>query len=336
MQQSYDEDMLNEINQNVDLVEYVGTQMELQKQGGEYFAHCPMHVDQTASLSVNPETNMYYCFSCGRGGGIIGFLMDYEGLRFDQAVEKAAKLANVDLSTMCTSETIQFLKKLKAWSRNKKEPFQHRILPESEYEKYTKNTVQEWLDEGITQDAIDRFNIRIDDYNNRIVYPVRDIDGRLINVKARTRYKNYKALHIPKYINYFQVGVMDYFQSLDMALPQIREKNEVIIFESIKSSMKAFDWGFDNCVSAEKHTLTDEQITLLVKLKTNVVFAYDSDVNYWQKDVRANLNKLRRFTNVYILEDRKGLLGGANAKNSPADCGKETFLRLLESRRKVV
>lgn len=332
----YDEDMLNEINQNVDLVEYVGQQMELRKQGGDYFAHCPMHVDQTASLSLNKESNMYYCFSCGRGGGIIGWLMDYEGLRFDQAVEKAAKLANVDLSKMCTSETIQFLKKLKAWSRNKREPFQHKILPESEYEQYQKLPVQEWLDEGISQATLDRFDIRVDDFHNRIVYPVRDIDGHLINVKARTRYQNYKALRIPKYINYFQVGVMDYFQSLDMALPKIREKNEVIIFESIKSTMKAYDWGYDNCVSAEKHTLTNEQITLLVKLKTNVVFAYDSDVSYWSKDVRTNLNKLRRFTNVFILEDREKLLGGVEAKNSPADCGRDIFERLLANRRKVI
>ena len=56
---------------------------------------------------------MYYCFSCGRGGGIIQYLQEYEGLSFDNAVEKACKLANTDISTMCYSPTVKLLKKIK-------------------------------------------------------------------------------------------------------------------------------------------------------------------------------------------------------------------------------
>ena len=100
--------------------------------------------------------------------------------------------------------------------------------------------------------------------------------------------------------------------------------------------MKMYGWGYKNCVSAEKHTLTKEQESLLVKLKTNIVFAYDSDINYKQKDVRKTLEKLKRITNVYIIEDRHKLLGGTEAKNSPADCGKEIWDELYEMRKKIV
>lgn len=328
--------MLDKINQGVNLLDYVGQQIQLKKQGNNFFGHCPLHTDLTPSFSINPDENYYYCFSCGNGGGIISYLIHYEGRRFDEAVEKAARLADVDLSKMCQSDTIRFLKQIKAWSVRKREPYEHKIIPESDFEKFKREPVQEWLDEGIEQSIMDAFDIRIDDDANRIVYPVRDIKGNLINIKGRTRYTNYKDLRIPKYINYYSIGVMDYFQSLDISLPFIKERGEIIIFESIKSTMKAFGWGYKNCVSAEKHTLTPEQISLLVWLHVNVVFAYDSDISYWQSDVRKDISKIKQFTNVYIIEDNDRLLGGSKAKNSPADCGRETWETLYTEKRKVV
>ena len=336
MEKIYDDDMLQQINESADLFEYVSQFIEMEQRGKDYFGHCPLHIDNTPSFSITPEKNSYYCFSCGKSGGIIGYLMDYEGLPFDKAVEKAARLAKMDLNKMCKSHTISFLKKIRTYALKSNTAFQHDILDISELSKYKKEPIWEWIDEGIKPEVMDLFGIMADTKQNRIIYPVYDIDGNLINIKARTRYANYKQLKIPKYINYYPVGVMDYFQSLNMTLPYIKEKNEVIIFESIKSVMKMYGWGYKNCVSAEKHTLTKEQESLLVKLKTNIVFAYDSDINYKQKDVRKTLEKLKRITNVYIIEDRHKLLGGTEAKNSPADCGKEIWDELYEMRKKIV
>ena len=129
---------------------------------------------------------------------------------------------------------------------------------------------------------------------------------------------------------------MDYFQGLNITLPYIKEENEVIIFESVKSVMKAYAWGYKNCVSAEKHTLTAEQISLLIKLGVDVVFAYDSDVNYKDKDVAKNINMLRRITNVYLIHDYDNLLGGVSTKNAPVDCGLDIWEELCSEKRKVV
>ena len=96
----YDDEMLQQINDNVNLLEYVSHSIEMVKRGSDYFGHCPLHVDNTPSFSVTPSKNKYYCFSCGKAGGIIKFLMDYEDLDFESAVEKAASLANLDLSKM--------------------------------------------------------------------------------------------------------------------------------------------------------------------------------------------------------------------------------------------
>lgn len=337
MNLDFDDEMLQEINNNVDLLELVSDYISLERRGSDYFGRCPLHVDKTPSFSVTPKKNMYYCFSCGKSGGAIGFLMDYVGLSFEDAVKRAAELADIDMSKMCHSKTIAFLRKLQTFTMSKKKiTFKHRILPRTEFEKFDKEEATEWIEEGINKDVMDLFEIRIDNWNNRIVYPVYDADGNLINVKARTRYPNYKQMQIPKYINYFKIGVMDYFQGLNITLSYIKEKNEVIIFESIKSVMKAYGWGYKNCISAEKHTLTDEQIMLLVKMRVNIVFAYDSDINYWQPDVKANIDKLKLVTNVYVVEDTNLLLGGAQAKNAPVDLGKEIWDELYQSKRKIV
>lgn len=335
----YDDDMLKEINSNVDLLEYVSQSIDMEKRGssGDYFGHCPLHIDITPSFCITPSKNSFHCFSCGSGGQLIGYLIQYEHLSLDEAVSKAAKLANFDMSTMCHSQTMRYLKHIRRILHNSKNPQEeHSILSESEYAKYPKEDIPEWLDEGIHQDVLDLFEVRVDNYSNRIVYPVRDIDGKLINIKGRTRYENYKALRLPKYINYFPVGTVDYFQGLNITKPYVEEQGEIIIFESVKSVMKAYGWGYKNCASAEKHTLTDEQIRLLIKLKVNVVFAYDSDVDYFIKATGENIEKLKMITNVYVIQDRDRLLGGTVAKNAPVDCGEQTWRTLYQNKRKVV
>lgn len=335
---TYDDETLQEINDNADLLAYAQQSLTLEQRGNDYFAHCPLHRDDTPSLSFTPSKNSYYCFSCGVSGGMIGYLMDFEGLEFEEAVEKAAGLANVDMSKMCQSKTMNLLKRWRMFwkSKENQEVYEHPIIPMDAFTKFSKEKIPEWLDEGITQEVMDLFDIRIDNYGNRIVYPVYDINGNLINIKGRTRYENFKKLKIAKYMNYYTVGVMDYFQGLDKTLKYIKEKNEVIIFESIKSVMKAFGFGYKNSVSAEKHTLTPEQIALLVKLKVNIVFAYDSDVSYSDNEVQSNIDRLRRVTNVYVIEDADKLLGGKDAKNSPVDCGLDIWEILYDSRRKIV
>ena len=335
---NYDDETLQEINDNADLLAYAQQTLDLEQRGNDYFAHCPLHRDDTPSLSFTPSKNSYYCFSCGASGGMIGYLMDFEGMEFEDAVEKAAGLANIDMSKMCQSKTMILLKKWRMFlqSKQKKEVYKHSIIPMTAFTKFSKEEVPEWLEEGISQEVMDLFDIRIDNYSNRIVYPVYDIDGNLINIKGRTRYENYKKLKLPKYMNYYTVGVMDYFQGLEKTLKYIKEQNESIIFESIKSVMKAYGWGYKNCVSAEKHTLTPEQISLLVKLKVNVVFAYDSDVSYNDGEVKENIDILRKVTNVYVISDKDLLLGGSSTKNAPVDCGQDIWEELYFSKRKVV
>lgn len=335
MTYEYDDETLQKINDSVDLLEYVSQSIEMVKSGKEYFGHCPLHIDKTPSFSITPSKNLYYCFSCGRSGGIIKFLMEYENMSFTDAVKKAAKIADIDLSQMCRSETITFLRRCKT-SAIKKKKQEHEILNSNELCKYKSGEITEWIQEGISQDTLNLFDVRIDERANRIVYPVYDIDGQLINIKGRTRFKNFKELRIPKYINYYPVGTMDYLQGLNITLPYIKQANEVILFESVKSVMKAYGWGYKNCASVEKHTLTDEQIKLIVSLRVDVVLAFDTDVSYQERNLRDCINILKRITNVYIIRDRMKLLGGKETKNSPVDLTQEIWEMLYKNKQKII
>lgn len=333
-----DSNTFQEINDRVDLLKYASQTIDMEKRGEDWWGRCPKHIDKTPSFSITPSKNYYYCFSCGRHGGIVKFLMDFEDLSYSQALKKAARLADMNENTLCRSEVYSFMVNMKNGLAKKIVP-KHRILSQHDFynSRYVRKSAKEWEEEGIPPEVQDLFEIRIDKRGNRIVYPVYDNDGHLINIKGRTRYPNYKELKIPKYVSYFRSGVVDYMQGMNITLPYIKEKNEIIIFESIKSVMKAYSWGYRNSASAEKHSLTDEQFKLVLSLRVNVVFAYDSDVDYRDRDSKVwkDIQKMKMFTNVYIIEDRKKLLGGKDAKNSPVDVSREVWEELYNNKRKI-
>ena len=336
----YNDDLLDQIN-NTDLVNYIAEQsdnpIELEEKPNGYWGHCTRHIDDTPSFCVRPNRKEFHCFSCGRGGYLINYLKDYEDLTYDDAVNKGIELAGVDSSKICKSDIVAFLRRMKADThQDDKKKIEHPILDEGILKKYRDDLPKEWLSEGIQPWVMKRFGVRIDSLHNRIIYPVRDATGRLFNIKARTMEPRYKELGLPKYISYYKNYQCDYFEGLDQSLEYVKNAGEIIIFEGIKSVMLAWGWGYRNCAAAGKHTLTKDQITLLIKLRVNVIIAYDSDVDYCKSDVVKDLQVLKRMTNVYVLKDIDGLLGGAQAKRSPTDMGREIFEKLLENKQKII
>jgi DNA primase len=84
--QSFIDDLLG----RADIVEVIDEYVPLKKQGSNFKARCPFHEERTASFNVNPERQIFHCFGCGAGGNAIGFLMEYEHLRFPEAVRELA------------------------------------------------------------------------------------------------------------------------------------------------------------------------------------------------------------------------------------------------------
>lgn len=323
---NYDYEELDSLCSQIDLLEYASKTFEFKKIGEhDYACHCPKHIDKTPSLTINAKDNYFYCFSCGVSGNLISWLRIFEGYSFDDAVEKVANLAGRSLSCLRTSDTILFYKKLKSYKHND-DIIVRDILDRSYYEQFSDEIPNEWVEEGIPEDTLKKYEVRVDKKSNRIVYPVYDKDFRLIGAKGRTRFKNYKQLKIMKYMNYTKIGSTDFFAGMKQAIDTVNSTKQIIIFEGIKSVMKADSWGWHNTVSSETSRLNEKQIKLIIEMGIkNVVIAYDKGVNI--KDLK--LGMLKRFSNVYAVVDKYGFL---NDKDAPVDKGREIWERLYESR----
>ena len=93
----YSDELVEEVRARNDIVDVVGQYVRLQKKGNTYFGLCPFHGEKTASFSVSPHKQMYYCFGCGAGGNVFTFLMSYENYTFQEAIKELADRAGVSL-----------------------------------------------------------------------------------------------------------------------------------------------------------------------------------------------------------------------------------------------
>ena len=326
----YSQDALSEMANKIDLLDYMSRTVEFTKHSGNtHFCLCPFHNEKTPSLAVNEDEQFYHCFSCMESGNIYTWIQKTEHLTFDQAVQKVAELTNSEVHEYVESESVNFYKLINKITKPTKESSVDRPILDIEKDynqKYRDEIPQEWVDEGIPAEEMEKYEIRIDPTSNRIVYPVRDAEFRMIGVKGRTRFKNYKDLGIMKYMNYNSIKTLNYFTGAMQANTYIKESGEIIIFEGLKSVMKVDQWGYHNAVSAETSVLNEYQIELLIKMQVkNVVIAFDKDVGI--KKIQECVKMLKKFTNCYAVIDKWRLL---KDKESPPDEGREVWETLYE------
>jgi ribosome-interacting GTPase 1 len=117
-------------------------------------------------------------------------------------------------------------------------------------------------------------------------------------------------------------------------IDNIKLKDEVIVFEGIKSGMKLEAWGYDNWLASETSCLNDEQVKILIEMKIkNVVIAFDNDVDIAK--IKDCTKLLKKFTNVFYIYDKKKLLGKKEDKMSPVDKSKEEWEILYREKVKI-
>ena len=88
---------LEELQLKTDIVDVVSSYVTLNKRGNRYWGLCPFHSEKTPSFSVLPERQMYYCFGCHKGGGVVNFVMEQESVGFVDAVEILARRAGLEV-----------------------------------------------------------------------------------------------------------------------------------------------------------------------------------------------------------------------------------------------
>ena len=329
----YSQEDLEAMASQISLYEYAGQTVDFTRHVGQiHFCICPFHKEKTGSLAVYEDENTFHCYGCHAHGNIYTWIQKIEHLSFRDAVQKVANLTNFIPTEHKTLSSLVIYKQLAKHQKSDTKIERSFLDFEKDYvQKYSDVLPQEWIDEGIPEAELMKYEIRTDNENSRIVYPVYDRDFHFIGVKGRTRFENHKEFGIPKYMNYYSLQTVDFFTGMKQAIQFIQDSGKIIIVEGIKSVMKLDSYGYCNVVSAETSRINEAQVALLIQLGVKeVTVAFDKDVKL--SSIKKNVEMLRRYTKVYAVIDRKGLLG---EKESPPDRGKEVWEKLYEGRVRI-
>lgn len=324
------EDLIN----SIDIVEYISQFVDLEKKGDEYWGLSPFKDEKTPSFSVRKETGKFYDYSSGIGGNVFTFVRFYNKCGNSDAVNILSKFAGVQDDTVTRRKKIEALRVCKKFVKNdtdKKKPDAGVVLPNdcmSRYEVRDDKLVV-WENEGISRSSIRRFDVRYDSFSNRLVYPIKDIDGKIVNIGGRTLDPDFKNKKIRKYTYLYHWGTMNIIYGLFDNINEIRKRKEIILFEGCKSVLLADTYGFGNAGAILTSHLNPNQMKVLIGLGCRVVFALDKDVDIKNDH---NIQKLKHFVTVEVIQDVSNCI---DEKDSPTDKGEEIFRKLYNDRKRL-
>jgi len=325
---------ISDLVAGVDLVAYVGQYCTLeQRRDGCFWGLSPFKEERTPSFNVNPEKQLYYDFATGKGGDALQFAKDFHGVGTAEAVQLLKPYANMAEGSqgIVRLDAAKIAKRYKQRQPSKKD-IAPTFLPanymDTMYEK-APDKLAMWLDEGISAESIERFQVRYDSVSNRLVFPVRDMTGNIINVCGRTLDEEFKEKKIPKYIYMRSIGAMPTIFGFADNEQFIRQENRIILFEGSKSVMLADTWGVRNTGAILTSHLSDWQMRELIRLQIPIVFALDKEI-----DVRTDkrICRLSKYVPVEAIVDSEDLL---QPKMAPVDMGAEVFHTLFDARIRI-
>jgi DNA primase len=196
---------------------------------------------------------------------------------------------------------------------------ENKVISDNVFNRYFDYPHWEFYKDGISPKTQKFFGVMFDRDSQRVVYPMHNKNGELIGVKGRYVGMDKRILDDMKYLFLYRCDKSIELWNYHRALQYIKEAGEVIVFESEKSVMLTWQWGFRNCVSICGNELSPVQIMLLKQLEVDIVFAYDKDIKMDHVKKGAKQFKSRICKVIY---DKSDLL---EEKDSPVDRGKEIW-----------
>ena len=293
------QDSIEALKAQLDVVDVVGSYVELKKAGANFKAPCPFHDEKTASFVVSPAKQIYHCFGCGAGGDSVRFVMEYEKLNYPEALEKLASSYNFTLGytdnkhnkprSQVMDSLNQYYQNLLTSKKTALDYINSRGIYESSVEKfgigyapdslstinYIKSqmfTLNEAVEMGVVGFADGRNFAR---FIERITFPIHSANGSLVGFGGRTI-----TNHPAKYINSPETNFFNKSRLLyayHLAKQSLHKKGEIIITEGYLDVIMLHQAGFDNAVATLGTALTNEHLPLLRKGNPNVIMAYDGD-----------------------------------------------------------
>ncbi|MGE5389683.1 MAG: DNA primase [Deltaproteobacteria bacterium] len=355
----YDDPVIREISDRLNIVDIVAETVNLTRKGNRYWGLCPFHDEKTASFTVTPERNMYYCFGCHAGGDAFSFVMKTRGLEFKEALELLAGKAGVELSSRPQAKELDRRKKIIEINHAAAAYYQQVLARVPEARSYINqrgldqdiverfqlgfamdqwNNLEEYLlRKGFSQEYIkssglikrnERRNTYYDLFRGRIMFPIYNQNGSVIGFGGRVMDDG-----LPKYLNTPDTDVYSKRKNLYglyQGKEAIRQSNELLLVEGYMDCIRMHQFGFINCVATLGTALTREQAALMHRYAENVVIIYDGDEAGQREALRASSILVEEGLKTSILT----LPGGKDPDELLELSGKEEFRRYIQNNKK--
>jgi len=301
---------IDELLARTDIVEVVGSRVQLKKGGREWKAPCPFHNEKTPSFWVSPDKQFYHCFGCGAHGTALGFLMEHDKLPFPDAVEELASRLGLEVPReddgrgprerpgedlySLLSQVTQFYRDALKDSKAARDYLKRRGLNSETCVQFAigyapdawdsvlkrfggaEERVRRLLDTGL---IIERSGSReaghYDRFRDRLMFPIRDIRGRTVGFGGRIIGEGE-----PKYLNspetpLFHKGRELY--GLYEARQALRQVERLLVVEGYMDVVRLAQAGIHYAVATLGTATTPEHLNRLFRVTNEVVFCFDGD-----------------------------------------------------------
>ena len=298
---------LDELTARNPIEDVVGQYVSLKRSGSNLFGLCPFHGEKTASFSVAPDKGIYYCFGCHKGGSVINFEMEIEGLSYPDAVRALAKRVGMEVPEDEQYQS-RYRQQERLWALNKEAArffhtqlygqagrqglayAQKRGMPKSTLTKFgigfapdswsslcnamrAKGYTDEELKQtGLASVSREKGNV-YDRFRNRLMFPIIDVRGNVIGFGGRVMDDS-----TPKYLNSPESMVFNKRKNLfALNLAKKSSLGYLILVEGYMDAVALHQYGFDCAVASLGTSLTEEHAALLARYTEQVVLIYDGD-----------------------------------------------------------
>ena len=302
---AFPESFLEELSARSDIVDVVSSYVQLTRRSGtNQFGLCPFHSEKTPSFSVNGEKQIYHCFGCGKGGGVINFIMEVENLSFPDAVQFLARRAGMEVPEDSRDENRGRRARMLDLNRDAARFFHEQLIspagkPAQDYVRrrgitgmvkpfglgFAPDSWNALTDamraKGYTQPELVAAGLArtgknggiYDYYRNRLMFPVIDVRGSVIGFSGRILGDGE-----PKYLN--SPDTLVYSKSNSLFALNLAKKSKsgyILLAEGNIDVVSLHQAGFDSAVASLGTSLTAEQARLMARYTNQVVIAYDND-----------------------------------------------------------
>jgi DNA primase len=358
------DEKIEEVRAAADLVDVAGDYVQLKRSGSRFMGLCPFHSEDTPSFSVDPEKNLYYCFGCGEGGDVFGFVQEIEGVGFLEAVRVLADRYNIPLPEEETDpeaanqrEAILHALRFAARFFYRQLTQTDRGRPALDYLRergFVPATIKEFglgyapdewdallsaaEDEQIDPETLEKAGLVVerndgsgyyDRYRGRIIFPIFSHIGKVLAFAGRILDADTDQ---PKYINSPETEVYhkkEVLYGLHQAKRAIRQTDEVLLVEGYTDVISLAQAGVENVVASSGTALTEGQVETLDRYAKRVLLLYDSDEAGGRAAMRGLDRVLAQGMGAYAVE----LPEGDDPDDYVQDHGGEAFDEYVEEHR---